>query len=119
MTSGSPWIGSCGRAPNRPAVPQARRGAGGATDRPGLLEGPRRPRPVDDGAARREAGRAGRGRGHRPVHGLADPSKNDLKPWLKQQWVIPPKAGGAFVAAMEDVIEVYHRPPDPECPVVC
>ncbi|HEU5115730.1 MAG TPA: hypothetical protein VFT74_03565 [Isosphaeraceae bacterium] len=39
--------------------------------------------------------------------------KNDLKPWLKQQWVIPPKARGAFVAAAEDVIEVYHRPPDP------
>jgi uncharacterized small protein (DUF1192 family) len=23
------------------------------------------------------------------------------------------------VAAMEDVLEVYHRPPDPDCPVVC
>ena len=24
-----------------------------------------------------------------------------------------------FVAAMEDVLDVYHRPYDPECPVVC
>lgn len=50
---------------------------------------------------------------------MADASKNDLKPWLRQQWVIPPEHSGAFVAAMEDVIEVYHRPPDPDCPVVC
>jgi hypothetical protein len=33
--------------------------------------------------------------------------------------VIPPDANAAFVAAMEDVIEVYHRPHDPERPVVC
>jgi hypothetical protein len=36
-----------------------------------------------------------------------------------QQWVIPPGRSGAFVAAMEDVIGVYHRPHDPECPTVC
>jgi hypothetical protein len=33
--------------------------------------------------------------------------------------VIPPDANAAFVAAMEDVIEVYHRPHDPDRPVVC
>jgi hypothetical protein len=33
--------------------------------------------------------------------------------------VIPPKANGAFVAAMEDVLEVYHRPHDPDRPLVC
>jgi hypothetical protein len=33
--------------------------------------------------------------------------------------VIPPEASAAFVAAMEDVIEVYHRPHDPDRPVVC
>jgi hypothetical protein len=33
--------------------------------------------------------------------------------------VIPPKANGAFVAAMEDVLEVYHRPHDPARPLVC
>jgi len=38
---------------------------------------------------------------------------------LKEQWVIPPDASSAFVAAMEDVLEVYHRPHNPEYPVVC
>jgi transposase len=33
--------------------------------------------------------------------------------------VIPPKANAAFVAAMEDVLTVYHRPPDDAYPVVC
>jgi DDE superfamily endonuclease len=33
--------------------------------------------------------------------------------------VIPPKQSGAFVAAMEDVLEVYHRPHDPAQPLVC
>src|ERR1700684_2906339 len=28
-------------------------------------------------------------------------------------------ASSAFVAAMEDVLEAYHRPRDPDCPVVC
>ena len=33
--------------------------------------------------------------------------------------MIPPDANAAFVAALEDVIEVYHRPHDPDRPVVC
>ena len=33
--------------------------------------------------------------------------------------MIPPDANAAFVAAMEDVIEVYHRPHDPDRPMVC
>jgi len=33
--------------------------------------------------------------------------------------VIPPKANAAFVAAMEDVLEVYTRPHDPVRPLVC
>jgi hypothetical protein len=33
--------------------------------------------------------------------------------------VIPPDANAAFVAAMEDVLEVYQRPHDPDQPVVC
>jgi hypothetical protein len=45
--------------------------------------------------------------------------KNTLKPHRRQQWVIPPKANGAFVAAMEDVLAVYTRPRDPDCPLVC
>jgi transposase len=38
---------------------------------------------------------------------------------LKEEWCIPPKASGAFVAAMEDVLEVYHRPYDPQRPQIC
>ena len=34
-------------------------------------------------------------------------------------WCIPPEADCQFVAAMEDVLEVYHRPKDPKRPVVC
>jgi DDE superfamily endonuclease len=33
--------------------------------------------------------------------------------------VIPPKANSAFVAAMEDTLEVYTRPHDPTQPLVC
>lgn len=33
--------------------------------------------------------------------------------------MIPPTANAAFVAAMEDVLEVYTRPHDPDRPLVC
>jgi hypothetical protein len=33
--------------------------------------------------------------------------------------VIPPAANGAFVARMEDVLDVYHRPYDERRPLVC
>jgi hypothetical protein len=33
--------------------------------------------------------------------------------------VIAPEANAAFVAAMEDVLDVYHRPHDPQRPLVC
>ncbi len=38
---------------------------------------------------------------------------------MKEQWVIPPKANSGFVAAMEDVLETYTRPRDPDHPLVC
>jgi hypothetical protein len=38
---------------------------------------------------------------------------------LKQQWCLPGKPDGEFVARMEDVLEVYHRPYDPKRPQVC
>jgi hypothetical protein len=34
-------------------------------------------------------------------------------------WCIHPKGSAEFVAHMEDVLEVYHRPHDPRRPVVC
>jgi hypothetical protein len=42
-----------------------------------------------------------------------------LKPHLRQQYVIPPEHNAEFVAHMEDVLEVYHLPYDPSCPVIC
>src|SRR2546421_7207258 len=45
--------------------------------------------------------------------------KNELKPWLKKQWCLPPKANGEFVYHMEDVLAVYKRPYDPRRPQVC
>jgi hypothetical protein len=34
-------------------------------------------------------------------------------------WVIPPEQSGEFVAHMEDVLDVYHLPYDPQIPMVC
>src|SRR6188508_1459774 len=34
-------------------------------------------------------------------------------------WCIPPQRSAEFVFHMEDVLEVYHRPHDPQRPVVC
>ena len=34
-------------------------------------------------------------------------------------WCIPPDANAEFVWRMEDVLEVYQRPYDPDRPVVC
>jgi hypothetical protein len=51
----------------------------------------------------------------RPDHA----QKNELKPHLKDYWVIPPEHDAEFVCAMEDVLEVYHRDFDPKRPVVC
>ena len=34
-------------------------------------------------------------------------------------WCIPPEQNAEFVCAMENVLEVYHRPYDPKRPVVC
>ncbi len=34
-------------------------------------------------------------------------------------WCIPPQENAAFVCQMESVLEVYHRPQDPQYPVVC
>ena len=44
--------------------------------------------------------------------------KNLLKPHRNRQWVIPPDANAGFVAAMEDVLETYQRPRDPDRPLV-
>ncbi|MFN8422110.1 MAG: hypothetical protein U0470_01555 [Anaerolineae bacterium] len=47
---------------------------------------------------------------HRPGNSLSHAEKNKIKPWLRQEWVIAPKANAAFVANMEDVLDTYARP---------
>lgn len=36
-----------------------------------------------------------------------------------EYWVIPPDTDGEFVARMEAVLDVYERPYDASCPVIC
>ena len=38
---------------------------------------------------------------------------------MSKYWKIPPDQNASFVAAMEDILEVYARPYDKEFPVVC
>lgn len=45
--------------------------------------------------------------------------KNELKPHQCDTWCLPAEADAAFVAALEDVLEVYTRPPDPRYPLIC
>jgi DDE superfamily endonuclease/Homeodomain-like domain len=45
--------------------------------------------------------------------------KNELKPWQKKYWCIPPEANAEFVCAMEEVLDVYKRPVDASHPLVC
>jgi transposase len=44
---------------------------------------------------------------------------NELKPWLKEEWCIPPKQNAEFVYHMEDVLEVYQRPENARFPLIC
>lgn len=45
--------------------------------------------------------------------------RNELKPHLNSYWCIPPNEDADFVAAMEDVLDIYQRPYDPDNPVWC
>ncbi|RME90815.1 MAG: IS630 family transposase [Anaerolineae bacterium] len=45
--------------------------------------------------------------------------KNDLKPHLKEYFVIPPEQDAAFVAHMEDILALYQRPYEAQSPVIC
>jgi DDE superfamily endonuclease len=49
---------------------------------------------------------------------VAHAQKNDLKPWLVKSWCIP-KVSAEFVWRMEDVLDLYAEPYDPQRPVVC
>ena len=45
-------------------------------------------------------------------------AENALKPWRQDMWCIP-QIDGAYVARMEDVLDLYAETPDPKRPVVC
>jgi hypothetical protein len=36
--------------------------------------------------------------------------KNEITPWQRKGWVIPPEQNGNFVANMEMVLDIYKRP---------
>jgi len=38
---------------------------------------------------------------------------------LKKQWCIPARQSGEFVARMEDILDTYALPYDPEIPLIC
>ena len=92
-----------------PPAEETGRVGGGSPDSLGLLPapcGPGRLDPATDGGSTGGTGDSGKRQ-----HGdsAPDSEKNQLKPWLKECWCIPPKGSADFVCAMEDVLEVYHR----------
>src|SRR5216684_3325435 len=102
----------------RPAA-DFRRRSRSKIDRADPLSGPGGFRPLEPAPARGEGRRTAHCRARQRQHDRADAKKNILKPHRRQQWVIPPDASAAFVANMEDVLEVYQRPHDPQRPLVC
>ena len=46
-------------------------------------------------------------------------NKNEIKPWQKKEWCIPPEENAEFVCSMENVLEIYKKPYDETHPVVC
>jgi len=45
--------------------------------------------------------------------------KNELQPHRSKYYCIPPEANAAFVANMEDVLDLYAEPYDEKYPVIC
>ncbi len=86
---------------------------------PGLFGGSRGTGPLDLAAASRPEGRVGVGGADLPGDDSSNAEKNELKPGWKECWVMAPEAKAEFVAAMEEVLEVYQRPYDPHYPLVC
>lgn len=52
-----------------------------------------------------------------PRNGPTRAKKNALKPWQTKQWCRP-EVSAEFVAAMEDVLDLYEEPYDPKRPKV-
>src|SRR5262249_48432272 len=111
--------GGAGRRPRPAPSRQASRAqdrwrGGGPSDRLGLQQPTDRRSALDPAPPRQQARRAGVSRGGLSRDGPPRPEKNELAPWRKRQWVIPPEANAEFVYHMEDVLDVYTRPLDPK-----
>ena len=80
-------------------------------------------RPLDPAAVGREGGGVGVGAFDVPSGDPQASQKNALKPWQKKEWWIPKVSADFvacdFVANMEDVLDLYAEPYDPQRPVVC
>src|SRR6266849_2219703 len=112
--------GYLGPHPAGPRVsPQGRWGGRSPVDRRGLWHAPRRPGALDAALAGDRTGALGARRLPLVRDRAAHLKANRLKPWLKEQWCIPPEANAEFVWHMEDVLDVYTRPYDPKRPQVC
>jgi hypothetical protein len=76
------------------------------------------PGAVDSAVDCRPSGRTQSGRGY--LSGECPPSvkKNALKPWLHQRWCIG-KITGEYLWHMEDILDQYARPYDPQHPLLC
>ncbi len=49
---------------------------------------------------------------------MPDFKKNELRPHLRQQWVIPPEQNASSAAHMEDIPGVYQKPFNPLIPMI-
>ena len=67
----------------------------------------------------RRVRRVGGRRVDQPRNHPADAKKNGMTQRRIEYWVIPPQADAEFVAHMEQVLDLYQKPYDPNCPVVC
>lgn len=98
---------------------QSDRRRGGAHHSACMRQSTKRICEMDAKTSCRQVGEVGLCRIDLAYTGRSNPKKNELKPHLKKCWCIPSKNSAAFVAAMEDVLEVYSRPFDELRPVVC
>src|SRR5262249_42467225 len=82
---------------------------GGSTpDRLGLRGTASGTRPLDLALVSRQTGRVGDRGGRLHRDHSPDAKKNELKPWLKEQWCIPPEADAQFVCAWR-AVQVTER----------
>ena len=103
-----------------PPGPQAaRRRTGGAGHRPASGVAPEGLRELVVAAVGAPCRRVGGRRVGQPRNDPADAEKNEMTRRRIEYWVIPPETDAEFVAHMEQVLDLYQQPYDPDCPVVC